>query len=369
MGMFDNLDNQPSKPASTSQKKNSGDIDWKAELLSWKGAVGVVVLLGVGWLIFGGSEPDRNEVVNYSSSNVPIGVSDTLNEEAVNRLGVDLTDNLDPQLVPVVVAEAMKEATEAGVSEADFIPSLVSKISNKIRDISTIDLNADGIADPILVMPASASSDQEFIQFSIKVPDPAEVSELPPGSDQEAWRDIAENKSIEIMTASATKNAQDEISMQSAPNPQMYNSAPPYYHYSSPGLGTILLTSMMMSALFSPPFMGYGGYYGGPQRTVSTVQSQRSGVTSSMGSANPSQSAVTNSKGQSVGQSNFKKVPPKSLNQVKTAQFRSKNSAATTNRSGGFGGAKSSAVQKPRVSAPRRTMPKRRSGGFGRRKR
>ena len=39
------------------------------------------------------------------------------------------------------------------------------------------------------------------------------------------------------MTASATKNAQDEISMQSAPNPQMYNSAPPYYHYSSPGLG------------------------------------------------------------------------------------------------------------------------------------
>ncbi|MEK9668359.1 MAG: hypothetical protein VW701_14460, partial [Deltaproteobacteria bacterium] len=89
MGMFDNLDNQPSKPASTSQKKNSGDIDWKAELLSWKGAVGVVVLLGVGWLIFGGSEPDRNEVVNYSNSNVPIGVSDTLNEEAVNRLGVD----------------------------------------------------------------------------------------------------------------------------------------------------------------------------------------------------------------------------------------------------------------------------------------
>jgi len=205
------------------------------------------------------------------------------------------------------------------------------------------------------------------------VPDPAEVSELPPGSDQEAWRDIAENKSIEIMTASATKNAQDEISMQSAPNPQMYNSAPPYYHYSSPGLGTILLTSMMMSALFSPPFMGYGGYYGGPPRTVSTVQSQRSGVTSSMGSSNPSQSAVTNSKGQSVGQSNFKKVPPKSLNQVKTAQFRSKSNAATANRSGGFGSAKSSsstsAVQKPRVSAPRKSTPTRRSGGFGRRKR
>jgi hypothetical protein len=372
MGMFDNLDNQPSKP--TPQKKSSGDIDWKAELLSWKGTVGVVVLLGAGWLIFGGSEPDRNEVVNYSNSNVPIGVSDTLNKEAVNQLGVDLTDNLDPKLVPVVVAEAMKEVTEAGVSEADFIPSLVSKISNKISDISTIDLNADGLADPILVIPASASSDQEFIQFSIKVPDPAEVSELPPGSDQGAWRDIAENKSIEIMTTSATKNAKDELSMQSAPNPQMYNSSPaPYYHYSSPGLGSILMTSMMMSALFSPPFMGYGGYNGGGPRNVSTVQSQRSGVTSSMASSSPSQSTVKNSKGQSVGQSNFKKIPPKSLNQVKTAQFRSKNNAAKANRSGGFGSAKksssSSTVQKPRVSAPRRAMPRRRSGGFGRRRR
>ena len=49
MGMFDNLDNQPSKPATTSQKKSGGDIDWKTELLSWKGAVGVVVLLGWRW--------------------------------------------------------------------------------------------------------------------------------------------------------------------------------------------------------------------------------------------------------------------------------------------------------------------------------
>ena len=48
MGMFDNLDNQPSKPTPTSQKKSGGEIDWKAELLSRKGAVGVVVLLGVG---------------------------------------------------------------------------------------------------------------------------------------------------------------------------------------------------------------------------------------------------------------------------------------------------------------------------------
>jgi hypothetical protein len=366
MGMSDNLDNPPPDPPTKSSKSGGGDFDWK-ELLNWRVGLCVVFIVFGFWLhdLF---SPDRNEVVNYSNSNVQIDVSDTLNEEAVNRLGVDLTDNLDPKLIPVVVADAMKEAIEDGVSEAktrqefaelqyddkqklkeaiedgvrkanaDFIPSLVSKISNMIYNISTIDLNADGLTDPILVIPASASSDQEFIQFSIKVPDPAEVSELPPGSDQEAWRDIAENKSIEIMTVSATKNAQDELYMQSAPNHEMYGSAPPYYHYSSPGLGTMLLTSMTMSALFSPPFIGYGEYYSRPPATVSMIQSQRSSFTASMGSSNPSQSAVTNSKGQSVGQSNFKKIPPKSLNQVKTAQFR----AASANRSGGFGSAKSS---------------------------
>lgn len=382
MGMFDNLDNQPSSPPPEPSRSTGSGIDWKAELLSWKGALGLVVLLGVGWLIFGGSKPDRNEVVNYSSSDVPVGVSDTLNQEAVNRLGVDLTDNLDPQLVPVVVGEAMKEVTQAGVDQADFIPALVSKVSNKIRDISTIDLNADGLADPILVLPTSASSDQEFIQFSIRVPDPAEISELPPGTDQDAWRDIAENKSIEIMTTSATKSASDEITMQSQPNPQMYNAAQaPYYHYSPPGLGTILLTSMMMSALFSPPFMGYGGYYGGPPMAVTSVQQQRAGVTSSMASGSPSQNTVTNSKGQSVGQSNFKQVPPRSLNQVKTAQFRARNDAATANRAGGFGNSASRtgvqntrpssppAAQSARPATPRPAAPQRSFGGFGKRKR
>jgi hypothetical protein len=312
MGMSDNLDNPPPDPPTKSSKSGGGDFDWK-ELLKLRVGLALVFCVAVILGFFGVFDPYFID------------------------LNVDLTDNLDPQLVPVVVAEAMKEATEAGVSEADFIPSLVSKISNKIRDISTIDLNADDLADPILVMPTSASFDQEFIQFSIKVPDPAEVSELPPRSDQEAWRDIAENKSIEIMTASVTKNAQGEFYIQSAPNPEVYYSAPPYYHYSEPGLDTELLTLMMMRSLFSPPFMGYGGYDGGPPRTVSTVQSQRSSFTASMGSSNPSQSAVTNSKGQSVGQSNFKKTPFKSLKQVKTAQYRSsssKSSSSTRSSSG-----------------------------------
>ena len=33
------------------------------------------------------------------------------------------------------------------VSEESFLPTLVSKISNKIRDVSTVDLNEDGIVN------------------------------------------------------------------------------------------------------------------------------------------------------------------------------------------------------------------------------
>jgi hypothetical protein len=378
MALFDNDNTPPPRQPAPTPSENEKPA-WMQQLLSWKGAVGLGVIVILGLVIFGGSDKpkDRNEVVSYSGDSVPVGVSDTLNQDAVNRLGVDLTANLDPGLVPAIVAEAMKEVTQKGVSEADFVPSLVSGISNKIRDISTIDLNADGLADPVIVMPTSASSDQEFIQFSIRVPDPAEVSELPSGTDQDAWRDIAENKSIEIMTASATKSAQDEVTMQSQPNPQVYNAAPaPYYHHSPPGLGTILLTSMMMSALFSPPFMGYGGYAGGPPTAVTTVERRRAGATSSLASSSPSQSTVSNSKGQAVGQSNFKQIPPKTLNQAKTAQFRARQNAAAT-RSGGFGSSSSSvnraasgsSMQRSTPPASRNSAPVRRSGGFGKRRR
>ena len=74
-------------------------------------------------------------------------------------------------------------------------------------------------------MPQTETGDSDFMVFSILIPDPSEVSVLPSGSDQEAWRDIAENKSIEIMTASVVRGSEDQLTMQSSPNPQMYQSS------------------------------------------------------------------------------------------------------------------------------------------------
>ena len=381
--MFDNLDNSKSS-TNSSTEKNKG-IDWKKELLSWKGGVAAGLLLILLFFLFRGSNNQDQSKITYNSGNRPVGVSNSLNQQAVQRLGVDLTDNLDPKLVPTLVAEAVKEIANKNTSEADFVPALVNSISNKIQSISTIDLNADGLTDPVMVIPTSASSDQEFLLFSIRVPDPAEVTELPSATDQAAWRDIAENKSIEIMTASASKDSSNNLTMQSTPNPQVYGTpsgASPYYHYSPPGLGSILLTSMMMSYLFSPPYMGYGGWgYGGPgPASVTTVTQQRGAVTSGLQGANPSQTAAVNNKGKGVGQSNFKKIPPKSLNQMKTSSFRAKNNSAT--RTGGFGKNKAtSKASKPTASASQpkaqqRSAAKRSSGfgskrksGFGKRRR
>ena len=126
------------------------------------------------------------------------------------------------------------------------------------------------------------------------------VSTLPPGSDNQAWRDIAENKSIEIMTTSVVRGSGNELNMQSTPNPEMYQSAagtpyPPYYG-AGYSMTSLLMTSMMMSMLFRPPFMwgggfGYGYGYGGPM-AVSTVQNRRGATTSALRKADPSYSAA-----------------------------------------------------------------------------
>ena len=69
-----------------------------------------------------------------------------------------------------------------------------------------------------------------------------EVSSLPNGSDQNASRDIAENKSIEIMTASAVKSAGINDHAVGYQPVKMYQSAgipyPPYYS-TGPSLSSI----------------------------------------------------------------------------------------------------------------------------------
>jgi len=338
----------------------------------------VIIILGAYWLFF---EDDQGQQNSYMSSNVPIGISDNFNQQAIEKLGLDLTENLDPRLIPDLMTEAMRVTVQSNPSEQDFLPTLVNRISNKIRDISTIDLNEDGIADPILVVPNQESSGTEYLVFSILVPDPAEITSLPPGSDQTAWRDIAENKSIEIMTTSAVKSAEDQMTVQSAPNPQMYQSTgtpyPPYYS-TGPSLSSIFLTSMAASMMTNWMFMpsygmgGYGNYYSQP-RAVSSIQQNRSAAASSYGRANSSTSAAKTMGGTSVSANKFRSTSNKSMNQIKSSRYRSaKRKAAGT----GFGRTQTSKRKAPAVrrQAPRsrslfRTPSRRSFGGFGRRRR
>lgn len=362
------------------EQENSGGF--VKTLFSTKGLLIAIFLLMGYWIFFGGTKKEEPPKVSYQPQKPVVGVSDSLNQEAIDRLGVDLTEHLDPKLVPPLVEQAMKETAEAGVKEQEFVQVAVSNVSNKIRDISTIDLNNDGIADPILVLPQNIADGAEHMQLSIRVPDPAEITTLPPGSDQEAWVDIAENKSLEVMTASAIKQDDQNMLMQAAPNPQVYSgSHPPYYHHYSP-LSTMLMTSLMMHWMFAPRFYGPGfgyGYYGAPARTTSVVRQNKAGAASNLREAKGSTSAGLNSKGQSVAANNFKKVPPKSLNQIKSTQFKSRNAAAT-NRAGGFGKTSSSAASqktiRPSQGASRksfgnfgRSSSRKSFGGFGRRRR
>ena len=365
-------------------KKDNKPSDGMEKLFSTQGILIAILILGLYWVFFGEDNNRESRGFNFTTQNVPIGVSDQLNPEALEKLGINLTEHLDPKLIPAITSEAIRETTQENVSKDSFLPILVSKISNKIRDVSTIDLNEDGIADPVLIVPQTETGDSDFLVFSILVPDPDKVNVLPSGSDNGAWRDIAENKSIEIMTASVVRGSGDQMTMQSAPNPQMYQSAgapyPPYYG-TGYSMTNLFMTSMMMSMLFRPPFMWGGGYgygYGGGPMAVSSVQNRRGAATSSLKKASPSKSAAKTGSGRSVSSNKFRSTSKKSLNNIKSTKFRSANRKAS---GGGFGNSRTQ--RKPVATQRRRSSTRRRSlfgggsrrmrgfgfGGFGRRRR
>jgi len=358
-------------------KKKDNDLsDGLEKLFSTKVILLGIFILGLYWIFFGEDKNKESARFNYSSQNMPIGVSSQLNEIAIQKLGIDLTDHLDPKLIPTITSEALRETSQAKVSDTEFLPTLVSKISNKIRDISTIDLNEDGIADHIIIMPQTEKSDTDFLVFSILVPDPSKVSLLPSGSDSEGWKDIAENKSIEIMTSSVVRSSGENLTMQSTPNPEMYQSASnPYAPYYSSGysMTSLFMTSMMMSMLFRPPYIwgggfGYGYGYGGPM-AISSIQNRRESSISKMRKASPSLTATKTASGKSVSSNKFRSTSKKSLNNIKSTKFRANNRKI----SGGSFGKSLNSQRKPAVSNRRRTLPRkkfsfggsRRRGGFG----
>ena len=48
-----------------------------------------------------------------------ITTSVVINREAIEKFGIDLSDNLDPKLIPTIISEALREITQAKVSEKE----------------------------------------------------------------------------------------------------------------------------------------------------------------------------------------------------------------------------------------------------------
>ena len=168
------------------------------------------------------------------------------------------------------------------------------------------------------------------------------------------------------------------MTIQSTPNPQMYQSSgaayPPYYH-SSPSLTSIFMTSMaasmMTNWLFMPSYgMGYG-YNNYRQMPVNSIKQNRARTASSYSRAQASSSAAKTAGGTSVAANKFRSTSSKSMNQIKSTRYRTANRKA---RVGGFGRSQTSMRKEPVVqrrtpTRSRRLMrtPTRRSfGGFGR---
>ena len=104
------------------KEKDNEPPDWLQKLFSTQGILTAILILGVYWVFFEEDKTRDNVGYNFSSQNVPIGVSNQLNSKAFEKLGIDLTEHLDPKLVPAITSEALKEATQANVSEEKFLP-------------------------------------------------------------------------------------------------------------------------------------------------------------------------------------------------------------------------------------------------------
>lgn len=264
----------------------------------------------------------------YTSTNVGVGVSGMLDE-----LGeLDLSKDLDASLLPDMVSQCYKEGLQKKKEKAELQQYVVKALSQKIREISTVDLNGDGTADPILVIP---EGDSEHITFSIRVPDPKEVAEYPSLSDAAAWQDIAEKKAVELVAVTAVPQVEREkvkgMQLEARPSSAFYSSSQ-YYRNS---FTSDLLTYMLVRDLFFRPYWfgpSYYGWYGGAYRPygVGSVHNARSTTIRKYSSGNSSFSRMRTSSGN---------LPTRSAGSQLASQksFSSAVNVRKNLKSGGFG--------------------------------
>ena len=283
---------------------------------------------------------------------------------------IDLTDKLNPQILPDVLNQVFASITVSENPEKEaFQKEVVQKFSQAIMEDPEInyrvDLNEDGTIDPILVVPESVEG--KAAVYSLRVADPGAYPK-DPGNDAD-WQEIAGKQSIELVeVAVTTEKSNKKVAISSTPNPHVYENQGGNTHYtqsyhsrSFSWIEAYFAYSLFSSILFGPYGWGmgpfYGGYYGGYQPYPTHYRSRPVNATR-YGNAPRTGTALKTAGGTPVtgSRSQMRKGMPSSLKQIKSQRAMQVRKQTYSRKGGGFG------QRSVKQSAGSRS----RFGGFGR---
>lgn len=333
----------------------------------------IIAVVAIGWVFLRGGEERYATVPRRQLDYDTVAVSQGLTQQA---RALDLEKELDVSLLPGIGRQAIRNAAQAGLKEQPFLQAVLREVSDRVAEISTIDLNGDGTADPVLVKPEPAG-DEQYVVLSLRVPAQTAYP-LPPASDTAAWKKV-ETFEVATMTVALTDK---ELTVEAQGNRHVYPQSHGQHYYAhdrQPSFLQTYLAIRMTQWMFFPRYYGfYGmgmgyGYYrpmGVPMRV-----SRRAGAISSRGyrSASSASSPVVRGRSGAAPTSaysrNFRNSPPRSLNQLRSSRSFARRQGAGAVGRGGFG--RGGVTRGSGGSAPTRRYASQRSrsrgfGGFGR---
>jgi hypothetical protein len=333
----------------------------------------VIAVALVGYVIWSGGERrfagQRPAAPARGLDYDVVAVSQGLSAEA---RALDLADDLDVALLPEIGKQAIRDAAGRGLREQAFLEAVLRDVSDRVREISTIDLNGDGTTDPVLVRPEPAA-DEGYVLLSLRVPAP-EAYPLPAARDTAAWQ-AAETVEVATLTVSLNR---EQLAVEAAGNPQVYpqSGGQHYVAYDrSPGFLETYFAIRMLDWMFFPsywgfwgPGWGYGAYRPLP---VADVRGDRAGTLGTRGYAPGTATDGPVVRGRSGAapasryQRAYSRKPPRSLSRLQASRRFAQRQPGDAVRSGGFG-------RGERVSGAPTAAPSRRYGsargtvrGFG----
>jgi hypothetical protein len=208
----------------------------------------IIAIAVIAWFVLRDDEP-RRRALNYDQ----LAVSEGLTAEAE---ALDLSDDLDVSLLPDIGRQVIRDATRQGLREQAFLQYVLREVSNRVREISTIDLNGDGVTDPVLVKPEPQEGEQ-FVLLSIRVPAP-DAYPLPEARDTDAWKDV---DSVEVATMTVALDPQ-ALTVQAQGNSHLYPNAPQQHYVvqdTVPSFLSMYFAMRMLDWMFFPPMWGFWG--------------------------------------------------------------------------------------------------------------